>query len=175
MYKLKNFFIAFLIALISITSQGQGLQRFTNHEIVVSIAPRTIAGVQLQRKAHCNTISIEPDVSKVTLYIDVYYVDTAEINDPARGIIKYTRQSVADMSTIVDVSDPTSPYFGMPLISSTQEYLTDSTGTHLNPALTGKAYMFEYEFFRMLMQQPVKVYDLAVSKIQYAAMTGKLD
>lgn len=157
------------------------IQRFLDNNIVVPLPDTNIQGITLKRKAFVQTIRIEIEAQRVALSIKVYYYGVAENNDygdilALPGILPFIVEMVADNTNIVDAAT------GQVLCPVTEEYYANPAyeeGSELpekllNPLLENLTYMYEFEFFSLLMHQPVVVAQMATAKILYAASTGRI-
>ncbi len=153
------------------------LQRFSNTQILVEIQDRVIEQVTLKRKVLVQSINIELTAQRVALNLLIKYYGANEdgsyadeLNVP--GITAYNHSLVADMTTLVDAST------GIKICDAANEYVADPNSegqTMLNPLLTGKTYMYEFELFAAMMYQSTIVANVAIAKVQYAASQNQLD
>ena len=153
------------------------LQSYTDTQIIVEISDRDIQGISLKRKALVQSISIELAATRVALNLVIKYYGknedesyADELNIP--GITAYNKSLIADMTTLVDATN------GIKLCDVADQLIDDEAdaGQQIeNPVLSGKTYMYEFEFFMAMMHQATVVADVATAKVQYAASIGQLD
>lgn len=118
------------------------LVNIPNVDIEIDIPALIIGGTPLSRKAKLFTMTYNQKQKYLTLCWTVsYYTSNGELLDIA-GIDSYSKESIADNTTMVDVT----------------------TGAILQPDVNGHYpgnYLGQYDWFNMIGEnQPLKVHDL---------------
>jgi hypothetical protein len=156
------------------------LIRQTPTNIVVNVSDKTVGSTIIKRKAEVLNLNYAPREERVIISLNI--IPFAAIPDPSTsgetttygesldgvvGFTTYQKNIIADMTTLVDVTN------GVPFASANMIF--DSTATGPGGILEGKTYMYEYEFYKMMAAtQSVIVDDLITSIIARADADGRI-
>lgn len=160
------------------------LIRQTPADIIVEISDKSIGSTIIKRKAEVTALQYSPKEKRVTVSLDIIPFAAVEVEptsgetgstvttygDSLVGVVGFTtyqKNIIADMTTLVDVTD------GVPFASANMMY--DATATGPGGILENKTYMYEYEFYKMMAAtQNVVVDDLIISIILRADSDGRI-
>lgn len=140
-----------------------GLQTLPTIEIEIDIPDLIVNEIALKRKAKLFTLIYNQATKTLVLSWIVSYTDLQGV----KGLSSYSKESIADNNTIVDVSTGailTPIITDVPELDANGNPVLDAAG---NPVIASQDisypgnYIGQYDWFNMIAEtQPIKVHDL---------------